>query len=129
MILKILVNIQMIFKMFINILKNRIYVKRIKILILFDDMIADMINNKKLNPVVTELFIAVRKLNILIVFITKSYFKVPKYVRLNFIHFFIIKIPNNRELIQIPLNHSSDIDFEDFEDLQKMYGRTIFFFS
>ena len=105
MILKILVNIQMICKMFINILKNRIYVKRIKILILFDDIIADMINNKKLNPVVTELFIAVRKLNILIVFITKSCFKVPKYVRLNFIHFFIIKIPNNRELIQIPLNH------------------------
>ena len=53
------------------------------ILIVFDDMIADMINNKKLNPVVTELFIRGRKLNISIVFITQSYFKVPKNVRLH----------------------------------------------
>ena len=60
-----------------------------KILIVFDDMIADMINNKKLNPIVTELFIRGRKLNISIVFITQSYFKVPKDVRLNSTHFFI----------------------------------------
>ena len=59
-----------------------------KILIVFDDMIADMINNKKLNPIVTELFIRGRKLNISIVFITQSYFKVPKDVRLNSTHFF-----------------------------------------
>ena len=65
-----------------------------KILIVFDDMIADMINNKKLNPVVTELFIRDRKLNISIVFIAQSYFKVPKGVRLNSTHFFILKIPN-----------------------------------
>ena len=51
-------------------------------------MIADMINNKKLNPVVTELFIRRIKLNISIVFITQSYFKVPKDVRLNSTHFF-----------------------------------------
>ena len=51
-----------------------------KILIVFDDMVADMINNKKLNPIVTELFIRGRKLNISIVFITQSYFKVPKDV-------------------------------------------------
>ena len=57
--------------------------KKRKISIVFDDMIADMINNKKLNPVVTELFIRGRKLNISIVFITQSYFKVPKDVRLN----------------------------------------------
>ena len=62
--------------------------KKRKILIIFDDMIADMINNKKLNPVVTELFIRGRKLNISIVFITHSYFKVPKDVRLNSTHFF-----------------------------------------
>ena len=59
-----------------------------KILIVFDDMIADMINNKKLNPIVTELFIRGRKLNISIVFIAQSYFKVPKAVRLNSTHFF-----------------------------------------
>ena len=61
-------------------------------------MIADMINNKNLNPVVTELFIRGRKLNILTVFITQSYFKVPKKVRLNTTHFFIMKIPNEREI-------------------------------
>ena len=72
--------------------------KKHKILIMFDDMIADMINNKKLNPVVTELFINGRKLNISTVFITQSYFKVPKDVRLNPTHFFIMKILNKREL-------------------------------
>ena len=66
--------------------------KERKILIVFDDMIADMINNKKLNSIVTELFIRGRKLNISLVFITQSYFKVPKDVRLNTTHFFIIKI-------------------------------------
>ena len=73
-------------------------IKKCKVLIVFDDMIADMINNKKLNPVVTELFIRGRKLNISIVFIMQSYFKVPKDVRLNSTHFFIMKIPNKREL-------------------------------
>ena len=68
--------------------------KKRKVLIVFDDIMADMINNKKLNPVVTELFIRGRKLNISIVFITHSYFKVPKDVRLNSTHFFIMKIPN-----------------------------------
>ena len=82
--------------------------KKREILIVFDDIIADMINNKKLNPVVTELLIRGRKLNISIVFITQSYFKVPKDVRLNSTHFFTIKIPNKRELQQIALNHSSD---------------------
>ena len=71
--------------------------KKRKILI-FDDMIADMIINKKLSPVVTELFIRGRKRNIYIAFIAQSYFKVPKDVRLNSTHFFIMKIPNKREL-------------------------------
>ena len=70
---------------------------KLKVLIVFDDMIADMISNK-LNSIVTELFIAGRKLNIPIAFITKSYFRVPKDVRLNSTHFFIVKIPNKREL-------------------------------
>ena len=61
-------------------------------------MIADMIHNKKLNLIVTELFIRGRKLNIYVPFITQSYFKVPKDVRLNTSRFFIAKIPNKRKL-------------------------------
>ena len=72
-------------------------------------MIADMINNKKLNSIVTELFIRGRKLNISLVFITQSYFKVPKDVRLNTTHFSIAKIRNKREIQEIAQNHSSDI--------------------
>ena len=94
-------------------------IKKRKVLIVFDDMIADMINNNKLNPIVTELFTRGRKLNISIVFITQSYFKVPKDVRLNSTQFFIMKIPNKRELQQIALNHSSDIDFKDFMKIYK----------
>ena len=95
--------------------------KENKILIVFDDMIADMINNKKLNSIVTELFIRGRKLNISLVFITQSYFKVPKDVRLNTTHFFIMKIPNKRELQQIATNHSFAIDFKDFINIYKKY--------
>ena len=94
-------------------------IKKPKVLIIFDDMIAGMINNNKLNPIVTELFIRGRNLNISIVFITQSYFKVPKDVRLNSTHFFIIKIPNKRELQQIALNRSSDIDLKDFMNIYK----------
>ena len=94
--------------------------KKCKVLIVID-MIADMINNKKLNPIVTELFIRGRKLNISIVFITQSCFKVPKDVRLNSTHFFIMKIPNKRELQQIALNLSSDIDFKDFMMIFEKY--------
>ena len=93
--------------------------KENKILIVFDDMIADMINNKKLNSIVTELFIRGRKLNFSLVFITQSYFKVPKDVRLNTTHFFIMKIPIKRELQKIAINHSSDIDFKDFVKIHK----------
>ena len=70
--------------------------KENKILIVFDHMIADLIHNKKLNSTVTELFIRGRKLNIFLVFITQSYFKVPKDFRLNTSHFFITKIPNKK---------------------------------
>ena len=94
-------------------------IKKRKVLIIFDDTIADMINNNKLNPIATELFIRGRKRNISIVFITQSYFKVPKDVGLNSTHFFIMKIPNKREFQQIELNHSSDIDFKDFMNIYK----------
>ena len=82
-------------------------------------MIADMINNKKLNSIVTELFIRGRKLNISLVFITQLYFKVPKDVRLNTTYFFIMKIPNKRELQKIAISHLSDIDFKDFVNIYK----------
>ena len=91
--------------------------KKRKVLIDFDDMIADMINNKKLNPIVTELFTRGRKLNISTVFIAQSYFKVRKDVRLNSTDFFMMKITNKKELQQIALNHSSNIDVKDFMKL------------
>ena len=68
-------------------------------------MIANLINNKKLNSIVTDLFITFTKLDISLVFITQSYFKVSKDVRLYSIHFFIMKISNKRELQQIALSH------------------------
>ena len=75
--------------------------KENKILIVFDGMIADMIQNKKLNSIVTELFIRGRKINISLVFIAQSYFKVPKDVRLNTTHFFVTKILSKTELLFI----------------------------
>ena len=93
--------------------------KRRKVLIVFNDMIADMINNTKINPVVTELFIRGRKLNISFVFITQSYFKVLRDVRLNSTHFFITRIPNKREIQQIAKGHSSDVDFKYFMKIYK----------
>ena len=90
-----------------------------KNLTVFDDMIADLIKNIKLYSIVTELFIRGGKLNISLVFITESYFKVPKDVRLNTTHFFIAKIPNKRELQQIAINHSSDISTKDFINIYK----------
>ena len=82
-------------------------------------MIADMLSNKNLNPAVTELFIRDRKLSISLVFITESYFAVPKHIRLNSTHYFIMKIPNKQEIQQIAFNHSSDIDFKEFMSLDK----------
>ena len=93
--------------------------KKGKVLIVFDDMIVDIINNKKLSPIVTELFIRDRKLNVSIVFIIQSYFKVPKDVKLNSTHCFIMDIPNKRELQQTAANHSSNIDFKGFIKIYK----------
>ena len=93
--------------------------KKRKILIVFGDMIADMLSNRKLNPIVTELFIRGRNANICLVFITQSNFVVPKNIRLNSTHYFIMKIANKQELQQTAFNHSSDIDLKDFTDLYK----------
>ena len=103
-----------------NLRESNISKKR-KILIVFDDIIADMINIKKLNPVATEMFIRGRKLNILIVFITQSYFQVPTDVRRNSTHFFIMKMSNKREVQQIALNHLSDIEFKYFIKIFKKF--------
>ena len=84
--------------------------------------------NKKLSPVITELFLRGRKLNIPLVFISKSCFKVPKTIRLNATHYFIMKIPNERELQQIGSNHSSDIECKDFMKLYKDYTKEPFSF-
>ena len=103
--------------------------KENKILIVFDDMIADMIHNKKLNLIVTKLFLRGRKLNISLGFITQSYFKVPKDVRLNTSNFFIPKIPNKREHQQIAINHSSDINTKDFVNIYRKCTAESYFFS
>ena len=73
----------------------------------------------ELNPTVTELFIRCKKLNISLVFITESYIPVPKIIKLNCRHYFIMKIPNKREIQQIALNHSTDNDFRDLMNLYK----------
>ena len=93
--------------------------KKHKMSIVFDDMIADKLINKKLNPIVTELSIRSRKLNISLVFIAQSYFAVSKNIRLNFTHYFIMKITGKQELQQIAFNYSSDIDFKDLMNLYK----------
>ena len=92
------------------------------VLIVFHDMIADLESNKRLTPIVTELFLRGRKLNILLVFISQSYFKKPNTIRLNAKHFFFMKIPNKRELLQIAPNHSSSIHFK---NLMKLYIKII----
>ena len=85
-----------------------------KILIVFDNMIADTMSNNKFQNIIRELFIRSRKVNISLVFITQSYFSVPKDVRLNSTHYLIMKISNRKELQNIAINHSADIDYQDF---------------
>ena len=112
MILKLSLNTQMRWMIFIKILKNTIQIRN-KILIIFEDMFVDMLSNKKLNLIVTQSFIRGRKLNISLAFITQSYFAVLKSIRLNSTHYFIMKIPNKSDFQQIAFNYSSDIDLKD----------------
>ena len=96
--------------------------KKHKILIVFYDMIDHMLNNKKCNPIVTNLFSTGRKLNISTVFVTEIYWPLPKNARLRCCtHFFITKVPNKQELQQIAFYHLSDTDFKDYKLLQNMY--------
>ena len=82
-------------------------------------MIANMVSHKKPNPIVTGLFIRGRKLNISLVFIRQSYFPVPKNIRLYSTHYFVMKIPNKKELQKNAFKHSSHIAFQDFMSLYK----------
>ena len=84
-----------------------------KILIVFDDMIADIMTSKKFQEIIKELFIRCRKLNISLVFISQSYFSVPKDVRLNSTHL-IMKNNNKRDLQNVVIDHSTDTDYKDF---------------
>ena len=116
---KLLLNARMMWMIFIKILKNKIQNKKQKILIISDDMIADILSIKNLYPIVTELFIRGRKLNISFVFITQSYFAVPKNIRLNSTHYFVMKVKEKRELPEVEFNHSSYLGYQDFMNLCK----------
>ena len=85
-------------------------------------MIADIMSKKRFQAIIKELFIKSRKLNISLVFITQSYFSVPKDVRLNLTHYLIMKINNTKELQNIAINHSADIDYKGFV---KIFGECI----
>ena len=92
-----------------------------KVLIIFDDMIADIVSSKNFRAITKELFIKCRKLNISIVFITQSYFRTPKDARLNSTHYVIMKIQSKKELQNIAQENSEDIDFKDFLKIYKDY--------
>ena len=98
--------------------------KKRRILIVFDDMIAHTKSNKKYALLLLNcLFLRVKKLNILLAFISQTYIKMHKMLKLNATHRFIIKIPNKRGLQQITSNHSSDFDFKDFMELYKDFTK------
>ena len=100
--------------------------RRRKILIIFDDMIADIMTSRKFQALIKELFIRCRKLNISLGFITHSYFSVPKDVRLNSINYLIMKINNRKEFQNVAINHSADIDYKNF---MKIYRETFNFLT
>ena len=91
-------------------------------------MIAYIITNKIFQAIIKKLFIRCRKLNISLVFITKSYFSVPKDVRLNSTHYVIMKTNNKRELQNIAINHSTDIGYQDFVNIYRECTREPFIF-
>ena len=123
MILKLLFNTRMIWIIFIKILKDTILISNAKYCSFFMIWLLVCFVIKKLNPIVTELYIELyirgRELNISLVFITQCYFAVIKNIRLNSTHYFIVKIPNKGELKEIAFNYSSDIVFRDFMNLYK----------
>ena len=91
-------------------------------------MNADIMTNKKFQSIIKELFIRCKKLNISLVFITQSYFSFPKDVRLNSTHYLIMKINNRKELQNIAINHSADIDYKDFVKIYRECKRKTYSF-
>ena len=120
-----LLNIQTLWMMFTVILTITTQ-KRRHILIVFDDLIVDITTNKKFQAIIKELFIRCSKLNKSLVFITKSYFRVSKDVRLHSTNYPIMRIHNKRELQLIAIDHSADIDYK---HLQRFYKRNLFYFD
>ena len=98
-----------------------------KILIVFDDMIADIMSNKKFQAIIKELFIRCRKLNVSLAFIAQSYLSVPKDVRLNSTHYLITKISSRKELQNIAINHSAGIDYNGLGKIYRECTRKEFF--
>ena len=119
MILKVLLSSRIIWMIFIKILKNTIQIRNIKHWSFVMIWLLICLVIKKLNPVLSELFIKGRKLNISLVFITQSCFAVPKNIKLNSTHYFMTKILCKGELQQVAFNHSSDIDFKIFVNCYK----------
>ena len=99
-----------------------------KILIIFDDMFADIMTNKRFQAIIKELFIRCRKLNISLAFITQSYFSVPKDVTLNSTHYLIMKTNNKRKLQNIAVYESTDIDYQDFMKIYRECTRESYSF-
>ena len=104
-----------------NIFDNCNPKRNTKVLIVFDEIITDTSNNKNFQAIVKELFIRCKKLNIYLVFITQSYFLVPKEVRLNSTYYLIMRLQNKRELQNIAINHSADIGYKDFMMIYRRY--------
>ena len=102
--------------------------RKIKILIFFDDMIADIMTNEKFQALIKELFIRCRKLNISLAFITQSYSSVPKDITLNSTHCLIMKINSRKELQNIAINHSAHIHYKDFMEMYREFTKEPFNF-
>ena len=99
-------------------------IKKRKKIIVFDEMIPDIMANKKFQAIIKELLIRCRKLNISLVFITQSYFSVPKNTRLNTTHYFIMKINSRIELKNIATDYPADIDYQNFKTFTKNVQKT-----
>ena len=99
-----------------------------RVVIVFDNMIADIINNKNFKAIMKELFIRCRKLNVSVVFITQSYFRTPKDAKLNSTHYVIMKIQSKKELQSIAQENCGDIDLKDFLDMYKKFTNDLYSF-
>ena len=102
--------------------------RRRKVLIIFDDMISHVMSDKKAQQILKDLFIRCRKLNISLCFLTQSYFSVPEDVRLNCTHYILFKLNNRRELQNIAINHSADIDYKGFIKIYRICTKESFNF-